>query len=362
MIPISKPQIGLRERRAVSRVLRSGQLTQGPEVEAFEKEFSSALGRNRPTVALNSGTSGLHLALLAAGVGPGDEVIVPSFTFAATANSVVLAGAAPVFCDIDLDTYTMDSRLIDALVTERTKAIMPVHLFGHPAPMDKIMGIAKVRGLRVIEDAAQAHGASIDGQTVGTFGDFGVFSLYPSKNMTSGEGGMVTCETAESAQWIRLLRNQGMETPYQNEIVGFNNRMSDIHAAIGRAQLQKLSRWTRQRRRNAQFLSAAITGLEVPVERRQMEHVFHQYVVRVPEDRTRFVEALRAQFKITCGIYYPTPSHRLASLEPYGRGVSLPVTEKAASEVVALPVHPSLTTRQLHHIARAVNSLSRAGA
>lgn len=362
MIPISKPLIGIRERRAVNRVLKSGKLTQGPEVAAFEIEFGKLLAGERPIVAVNSGTSGLHLALLASGVGRGDEVILPSFTFAASANAVVLTGAKPVFCDIRPDTFTLDHELLRSLVTDRTRLIMPVHLFGHPAQMTEIMTFANSQGLRVIEDAAQAHAASIKGRAAGTFGDFGVFSLYPSKNMTSGEGGMVACSSPDSASKIRLLRNQGMEEPYRNEIVGLNNRMSDIHAAIGRVQLRKLEAWTAKRRLNAEFLTTELRGVATPIESPDYKHVYHQYVVRVPVDRNGFAAALLREHKIGSGIYYPIPAHKLRSLEAYARGAHLPFTDVAAGEVLALPVHPALTKRQLEHIAKAVNSVAQAGA
>ncbi|HEU5448233.1 MAG TPA: DegT/DnrJ/EryC1/StrS family aminotransferase, partial [Acidimicrobiia bacterium] len=235
-IPAAKPIIGDDERAAVDAVLATGMLAQGQQVAEFEKEFSEVLLDGRSSVAVNSGTSGLHLGLLAAGVGPGDEVIVPSFTFAATANSVALTGATPVFADIEPDSFCLDPAAVEAVVTERTKAIMPVHLYGHPADITGLQAVADRHGLVLFEDAAQAHGASSDGRPVGSFGVFAMFSLYPTKNMTSGEGGMVSCD-GDVAHRIRLLRNQGMATQYANELVGLNNRMTDIHAAIGRVQL-----------------------------------------------------------------------------------------------------------------------------
>jgi perosamine synthetase len=246
IIPAAKPLIGVEEREAVDRVLQSGMLAQGPEVAAFETEFSAIVG-NRHCVAVNSGTSGLHMALEAIGMDTGDEVIVPSFTFAATANSVALTGATPVFVDIDPKTFNIDPKAIEAAITPRTKAIQPVHLYGQPASMKEIMDIAKRHNLLVVEDAAQAHMASFDGVPVGAIGDAGIFSFYPTKNMTSGEGGMITTASDEIARQSRLLRNQGMEKRYENEIVGFNTRMTDIHAAIGRVQLRKLAKWTKQR-------------------------------------------------------------------------------------------------------------------
>ena len=243
MIPAANPIIGKEERDAVDRVLKSGSLAQGPEVAAFESEFSAHVD-NRLCVALNSGTSALHLAFIAAGITPGDEVIVPSFSFAATANSVALAGATPVFADIENNHFNLDPNKIEDVITSKTRAIMPVHLYGHPADMISINRIANKHGLLVLEDAAQAHKASINGIPVGAWGVAASFSFYPTKNMTSGEGGMVSTSSPQIARKIKLLRNQGMEIRYQNEAIGFNTRMTDIHAAIGREQLKKLPAWT----------------------------------------------------------------------------------------------------------------------
>ncbi|MBY0176294.1 DegT/DnrJ/EryC1/StrS family aminotransferase [Curtobacterium herbarum] len=357
-IPPAKPLIGIDERRAVDAVLASGGLAQGPEVAAFEQEFSEALVESRPVTAVNSGTAALHLALVALGVGDGDEVIVPSFTFAATANAVRLAGAEPVFVDIDAETFCVDPASVRSAITDRTRAIMPVHLYGHPADMTAIGAIAGERDLLVIEDAAQAHGARWDGHRVGSRSDAAAFSLYPTKNMTAGEGGMVSTGTAATARAVRLLRNQGMERRYENEVVGFNARMSDIHAAIGRVQLAKLPQWTAQRQANAAYLTRELRGVVTPRVRIGAEHVFHQYVVRVPDDRDGFAEALRSEFEIGTGVYYPTPVHRLPS---FGLERDLPETERAAVEVLALPVYPTLTLRQLDRVVTAVNKLAEAG-
>ena len=243
-IALSQPTIGEEERAAVDRVIRSGMIAQGPEVANFETEFSRTLVDGRTCVAVSSGTAGLHLGLLAVGLGPGHEVIVPSFTFAGTANAVALTGATPVFADIDPLTYCLDPRSVAALIGPRTRAIVPVHLYGHPADMSAIVSLADRHGLMVVEDAAQAHGASWQDQPVGTFGATAMFSLYATKNMTSGEGGMVSVDHERLARVVRLLRNQGMERRYANEVVGFNYRMSDLHAAIGRVQLRKLAGWT----------------------------------------------------------------------------------------------------------------------
>ena len=365
-IPAAKPILGEDECRAVGRVLASNMVAQGPEVRAFEAEFARAMVDGHVCVAVNSGTSGLHLGLLAAGIGVGDEVIVPSFSFAATANSVALTGAKPVFVDIETDYFCLDPQSVRSAITNRTKAIMPVHLYGHPANMPALLAIARERGLSLFEDAAHAHGAALGGVKVGTFGAFGVFSLYATKNMTSGEGGMVSCGSVELARRLRLLRNQGMGRQYANEIVGLNNRMSDIHAAIGRVQLTKVGAWTRARQENAAFLTANLQGVVVPRVAPGAVHVYHQYTIRIPgassAERDRIVTALREQYGVGSGVYYPVPTHCLASMTPYGPGLELPATERAAAEVISLPVHPSLNGRDLERVATAVNKVVKAGA
>ena len=361
-IPPAKPIIGEEEREAVDRVLRSGMVAQGPEVAAFEQEFSAHFVPGRPSVAVNSGTAGLHLGLLAAGVGAGDEVIVPSFTFAATGNSVALTGATPVFVDIEPDTFSLDPAAVAAAITPKTKGILPVHLYGHPARMRELEALAAERGVALYEDAAQAHGASLDGRPVGSFGEFAMFSLYPTKNMTSGEGGMVTTATDEIARQVRLLRNQGMERQYENEVIGFNARMTDLHAAIGRVQLTKVDAWTKTRQQNAAFLDANLQGVVVPVVADGAVHVYHQYTIRVPEDRDGFVAALKSEHNVGAGVYYPIPNHRLPSLAHFAPGLDLPETERAAREVASLPVHPSLSQNDLERIVAAVNTVAGAGA
>ena len=358
MIPVARPIIGDDECAAVERVLRSGMIAQGSEVAAFETEFADALVEGRRCVAVNSGTSGLHLGLLAAGVGPGDEVIVPSFTFAATANSVALTGATPVFADIEGDYFCLDSAAVEAAVTDRTVGIMPVHLFGHPADMDALQTVADRHGIRIFEDAAQAHGASWGGRRVGTFGTFGMFSLYPTKNMTAVEGGMVSCADDDLARRVRLLRNQGMERPYENELVGLNNRMTDVHATIGRVQLTKLATWTTQRQANARFLDESLEGVVVPPVAPGAVHVYHQYTIRVGKDRDGVAKALREEYGVGTGVYYPVPNHRLRS---FNQQVDLPETERAAAEVLSLPVHPSLSQPDLEVIVHAVNTVVKAG-
>lgn len=359
-IPAARPVIGEAEIEAAVRVLRSGMVVQGPQVAAFEQEFSELVA-GRHCVAVNSGTSALQLTLMAMGVGPGDEVIVPSFSFAASANAVRLVGAEVVFVDIEPDSFCLDPAAVEAAVTPRTSAIMPVHLYGHPAAMDRVMSIAQKHGLAVVEDACQAHGAALGGQPVGAFGTAGCFSFYPTKNMHALEGGMVTTADPELARTLRLLRNQGMEQRYANEIVGANMRMTDVAASIGRVQLGQLPEWTEQRRANAKFLDSRITSMITPPVADGARHVYHQYTVRVRGDRDAAQRAL-SERGVGNAVYYPTPIHRL---KPYldkdgACGWDLPETDRAAAEVLSLPVFPSLTQDQLERIADAANSVERA--
>jgi perosamine synthetase len=358
MIPPAKPIIGEEERAAVDRVMLSGMLAQGPEVAAFETEFS-ALVNGRNSIAVNSGTSALHLSLLAIGVGEGDEVIVPSFSFAATANAVHLAGATAVFADIETDYFALDPASVEAAISPRTKAIMPVHLYGHPANLVALSDIAERHGLLLVEDAAQAHMASVNGIPVGAWGEVASFSFYPTKNMTSGEGGMITTASDDIARTLRLLRNQGMEKRYANEIIGFNTRMTDIHAAIGRVQLTKLAGWTTQRQANAAFLTENISGVVAPKTAQGAVHVFHQYTIKVEgQDRDEFATELASR-GVGTGVYYPTPIDRLPS---FNLNLDLPGTALAASQVLSLPVYPSLTQNELETIVEAVNAVAKAGA
>ena len=358
MIPAAKPMVGEEERAAVDRVLLSGMMAQGPEVAAFEKEFS-AIVDGRHCIAVNSGTSGLHMSLVALGLKAGDEVIVPSFTFAATANSVALTGATPIFVDINPQTFNIDPLAIEAAITPRTRAIQPVHLYGLPAAMEEILAIAARHNLLIVEDACQAHMASINGVHVGAFADAGVFSFYPTKNMTSGEGGMITTGSDEMARMSRLLRNQGMEKRYENEVVGFNTRMTDIHAAIGRVQLKKLVGWTEQRRANAKFLNENLSGVVTPYVPEGYFHVYHQYTIRVPgHDRDVFASEM-VKRGVGNGVYYPIPVHKLPS---FGLTFDLPETTSAAKEVLSIPVHPALSHGDLEVVVSVINSIAAAGA
>lgn len=368
-IPPAKPLIGDDERQAVDDVLATGMVVQGPQVKAFEEEFSEQVVAGVNCVAVNSGTSAQHVATLASQLPEDAEVIVPSFTFAATGNSVAIAGANPVFADIDVNTFTLDPASVEAAITDKTVAIEVVHLYGLPANMPAILEIAKKHNLLVFEDCAQAHAASINGKPVGTFGSWGSFSFYPTKNMTSLEGGMVTTADDELARRCRLIRNQGMEKQYANELVGLNNRMTDVAAAVGRTQLKKLAGWTKTRKENAAKLSeglASVDGVVTPTVPEGYSHVYHQYTIRLEgatgEERDAFRDALKDQWQVGSGVYYPIPNHRLQSLAPYAEGLELPNTEKAAREVVSLPVHPSLSAEDLDRIVEAVSACAKAGA
>jgi dTDP-4-amino-4,6-dideoxygalactose transaminase len=359
MIPMAKPLIGEEEKQEVLRVLGSGGLAQGSEVKAFEDGFAAALGVKH-AVATANGTTALHLALLANGVGPGDEVITVPFTFIASANAVLYCGATPVFVDIEPDSFNMNPDLIEAAITPRTKAILPVHLYGNPADMPRIMAIAERHGLRVIEDACQAHGATIAGRTVGTFGT-GCFSFYPTKNITTAEGGIITTNDDEVADLARMLRAHGMRRRYYHEMLGYNFRMTDVHAAIGVAQLPKLEEFTRRRQANAAYLSAHLPAdkVGVPVVRPDVEHVFHQYTVRVlPPLERDAVRAKLAEAGVGSEVYYPLPVHRQQVYRDRGYGdLCFPVTEETTAQVVSLPVHPALTEQDLAAVVAAVRAL-----
>lgn len=351
-IRIAGPMIGQAERDAVDAVLASGMISQGPGVAAFESEFS-ALVDDRTCVAVNSGTSALHVALASLGLEPGSEVIVPSFTFAATANAVCLAGLRPVFADIDPVSFCLDPAAAEAAITPRTSAIMPVHLYGHPADMLAFNKLAKRHGLAIVEDAAQAHGAAFDGRAAGAWGHAAAFSFYPTKNMTTGEGGMVVFPTdaPDHARTARLLRSQGMERQYENEIVGMNLRMTDIAAAIGSVQLDRLAGFTAARQANAKRLTEAIDSTEViaPVVAPEATHVYHQYTVRTPF-RESLSEHLAAS-GIESRVYYPTPVHRLPA---FATSDALPETDRATTEVLSLPVAPHLDEASVNRIAAEV--------
>jgi len=357
MINIAKPLIGSEEKQAVLDVLDSGILAQGPRVKAFEEAFAAMCGVKH-AIATSSGTTALHTALLANGIGPGDEVITPSFTFIASANSVLFVGASPVFVDIDPRTFNLDHQLITAAITDKTRAIMPVHLYGLSCDMDPILDIAAKYGLLVIEDACQSHGATYHGRKVGSMGT-GTFSLYPTKNMTSGEGGMITTNDDAIAEHCRVIRQHGMRRRYYHDELGYNFRMTDIQAAIGFEQLKKLERFNQVRRENARYLSEHLKGVTVPLVPEGYGHVFHQYTIRVTGGRRDALIQHLAARDVGSMVYYPVPIHQQTFyVNQLGYNLSLPETELAASEVVSLPVHPGLSAADLETIVNAVNEFA----
>jgi perosamine synthetase len=356
LIPLSRPWIGPEEKAAVIEVLESGMLAQGPRVAALEAAFASVTGA-RHAIATSSGTTGLHLALLAHGIGPGDEVITSPFTFIASVNAILFTGAKPVFADIEDTSFNIDPARLEAAITPRTKAVMPVHLYGQPCDMDEICAIARKHNVALVEDAAQAVGATYGGRHVGTFGT-AVFSLYATKNVMSGEGGMITTDADDVADMARLLRNHGMRNRYEYEVLGYNFRLTDIHAAIGLAQLGRMDEATRRRRSNAGFLSAHLRRVVTPVVKEGREHVWHQYTVTLPEgiDREAAVDQLSRK-GVGTGVFYPRGAHRFPHVHAHTGDVDLPVTDRVAASVLSLPVHPLLSESDLERIAAAVNAL-----
>lgn len=352
-----KPEIDA----AVSHILDSCQFILGSEVTQFEEEFASYCGATE-CIALNSGTSALHLALLSAGVGAGDEVITVPFTFVASVAAVLYTGATPVLIDIDPLSFTINPAAIEAAVTPRTKAILPVHLYGHPADMDPILEIARRHGLVVIEDAAQAHGAKYKGRAVGSLGDIACFSFYPTKNLGAyGEGGAVTTNSAECARTIRMLRDWGQDRKYHHLLRGFNCRMEGLQGAILRVKLRHLDQWTEARRAAASKYNRLLAdcGVERPTEMPWARHVYHVYTLRTRE-RDALQAALHAE-GIQTAVHYSLPVH----LQPayaglgYSQG-ALPQSEKAAGEVLSLPLYPEMTDTQIRKVAQALTSLAAA--
>lgn len=357
MIPIARPQLGEEEKAGVWEAMASGSLAQGPRVRAFEEAFAVFIGVDH-AVATSSGTTALHLALLGHDIGPGDEVITVPFTFIASANSIIYTGARPVFVDIHEETFTIDSHLIEGAITPRTRAIMPVSLYGLPAPMPAIAEIAERHGLAVIEDAAQAHGAAIGDRKSGTWG-IGAFSFYPTKNMTTGEGGILTTDDADLAERVRLLREHGMKVRYHHDIVGYNFRMTDLAAAIGLAQLEKLPAYNDRRRAIAARYDAELRGVITPPVPAGVTHVYHQYTIRVRE-RDAFAERLKER-GVGSAIYYPIPVHRQKPFVALGYGDhAFPVTDRLTGQVLSIPVHPSLTDDEVATVIGAVNEVAAA--
>jgi dTDP-4-amino-4,6-dideoxygalactose transaminase len=360
MIPIAKPLLGEEEKRAVLEVLSSGMLAQGSRVKAFEQAFASMCG-TRFAVATSSGTTALHVSLLANRIGSGDEVITTPFTFIASVNSILYTGARPVFVDIDPETYNIDASQIEAAITPRTKAILPVHLFGLSCEMDSILAIAEINNLKIIEDACQSHGAVYKGKVIGSFGT-GAFSFYPTKNMTSAEGGMITTNDEILAEKCQTIRQHGMRRRYYHDELGYNYRMTDVHAAIGLEQLKKLEHFNQVRRDNAHYLSSNLEGVSVPVEPPGCHHVYHQYTIRIKDGRRDALRAQLMQQGIGSEVYYPVPIHQQESYtHQFGKQASFPKVEQASQEVLSLPVHPALTQADLESIVQAVNDFFKEG-
>ncbi len=373
MISVAHPLLGREEEEVILRVLASGQLAQGEYVAAFEQRFAEVC-HVREAVAVSSGTAALHLALLAHGIGPGDEVITTAFSFAATSNVILLVGATPVFVDIEPDTYALDPTQVEKALSPRTKAIMPVHLYGHPGDMKQLVSLAERYHLTLIEDACQAHAASIDGKPVGSFGT-GCFSFYATKNITTGEGGMVTTDDPQLAECVRRLRSHGQKERYLHTMLGYNLRMTELQGALGLVQIEKLEQFTEQRIANAAFLTKHLEEyVQVPVTRPGCRHVYHQYTIQVPDNRDEWIAQLYAQ-GIGTAVHYPLAIHQqpyyLDNIDRFrlidtsetanekqstGNG-HLSVTEKAVKHVLSLPVHPGLSMEDLSTIVREVLAL-----
>jgi dTDP-4-amino-4,6-dideoxygalactose transaminase len=346
-----KPEID----EAVARVLESTQFVLGPEVAAFESEFAAYSGAQY-AVGLNSGTSALHLALLAAGIGPGDDVITAPFTFVATVAAIDYTGARPVFVDIDPRSYTLDPALIEQAITPRTKAIIPIHLYGQPADMAPILEIAQKHHLLVIEDAAQAHGAEYRGQRVGSLADMACFSFYPGKNLGAyGEAGLVTTNNPDYARVIRMRRDWGQERKYYHEVPGYNYRMDAIQAAILRVKLRHLEDWTEARRVRVAEYNRLLSNVIIPFARPDSRHVYHIYAIRSPQ-RDQLQIALRDQ-GIQTGIHYPFAVHELPAYAHLGYySGQFPHAEQAAREVLSLPIYAELPLDSIPHIAAAIRA------
>jgi dTDP-4-amino-4,6-dideoxygalactose transaminase len=354
MIRIAEPRIGDAERAAVLAVLESGQLTNGPVTRQLEEAFAREVSQTSEAVAVSSGTAALHLALLAHGIGPGDEVITTPFSFQATANMIVATGARPVFVDVGEDG-NIDATLVESAVTSKTKALLPVDLYGCLCDMPALRAIAEHKGFAIIEDAAQSHGAEVSGRRAGSFGT-GCFSLYATKNMTAGEGGVITTDDPALADRLRRLRSHGEIDRYESAELGYNYRITEVGAALALAQLAGLEAANETRRRNAAYLSQHLRGVTLPPEPVEpAAHVWHQYTVRVSEGR----DALQAHLRergIQAVVYYP---HTLPSQALYRQlgydDVNLPVARRLAAEVLSLPVHPALSQKDLETIVGAVN-------
>ena len=359
-VPIADPEVSERARERVDAVLESGYLADGPEVRRFETAFADYCGTEH-AVATSNGTTALQTALEALGVEEGDAVVTSPFSFVASANAIRLAGGTPVFADVDLETYALDPGHVEAVVERRDDVVglMPVHLYGLAAPMPELLEIAREHDLFVLEDACQSHGAAIDGRRVGSFGDAACFSFYPTKNMTTGEGGMITTDheavADRAAGYINHGRDANGDGGYEHVELGHNHRMTTVAAAIGRTQLERLRSFNAARRETAAYYDEHLAGLpiETPTVPEGYRHVYHQYTLRA-EDRDALRESL-AERGVDTAVYYPTPIHRQPAYESVSAAATeLPRAERAAETVLSIPVHPNLTTDDRHTVVSAI--------
>ena len=348
-IEFSKMYVDDNIRKAVIDVLNSGRYVKGEKLRSFEEDFADFCGA-KYAVGVNSGTSAILLSLMAIGIKKGDEVITPAHTFVATASPIVFLGGTPVYADIEEETYTINPNDIERKITKNTKAIIPVHLYGHPCDMDLIEDIAKDHGLYIIEDACQAHGSTYRGKKVGTIGDIGCFSFFPSKNVTVlGEGGMVVTDNEEQGRKISMLRDHGRREKQVHEILGLNFRMSEIHAAIGQEELKHVFVWNRRRREIAAQYNSLLSDLDLvtPIEKTWAEHVYHLYVIRTKQ-RDKIMKYLKKK-GVSTGIHYPIPLHKQPCMMA-DTNLHLPVTEKCVNEILSLPMHPQLSYNEVKYI------------
>jgi dTDP-4-amino-4,6-dideoxygalactose transaminase len=364
MIPIAKPNIGKEEEEAVLEVLRSGMLARGPKTKEFEEAFALYTGIGH-AISTSSGTTALHLALLANGIGKDDEVIIPPVTFFATASTVMFCGAKPVFVDIDPDTFNMDVGKVEGAITPNTKGIVPVHMYGQPVDMKPLMEIAEKHDLKVIEDACQSHGAEYAGKKVGTFGSASCFSFYPTKNMVAGEGGMIVTDDGDLKTECMLLRDHGEITHYEHVVLGYNFRMTELAAAIGVEQLKKLPGFVEKRQKNAKMLNEGLSDLEgirTPSVIENGTHVYYQYIIKVedgfPMNRDQLVEFLHKK-DIGARPSYPKPLSEQAILRTMGVGADCPVARGVLPEIMELPVHPLVSDDDITYIIETIKEAGR---
>lgn len=359
VIPIANPLIGKEEKNAVIKVLSSGNLVNGEKVLDFEKKFSKYIG-TKYAVAVNSGTAALCLSLQALGIKKGDEVITTPFSFISSSNCILYVGAKPIFVDIDPKTFNINPDLIEEKITKKTKAILPVHLYGQPCDMGKITKIAKENNLLIVEDACQAHGAEFKNKKVGSFGNTACFSFYATKNMTTGEGGMITTDSKQVAEICKILRDVGQEKKYFHTDIGFNFRMTDFQAVIGIEQLKKLDKRNELRRKNAKILTEKlekIDGIITPFVDSRVKHVFHQYTIKTKRISNDKLSKKLAKNGIESRIYYPIAIHKQEPYKKLGYRDRLPEAEQVVKEVLSIPVHPSVSKKDMGFIAEKIKEV-----